>query len=120
MLDRKRVQNLSNDLDRVLKEFAEKNGLSVQTGSIRFSSTDFTVKVKIFDTESGDVEQVEFEKYCSAFNLIKSDYRRPFEHNGKTFKLTGFKPRSPKFPILATNSNGEQYKFQESILIKLK
>jgi len=48
-------------------------------------------------------------KNAGAFNVSNDKYQAVFPHNGRMFTLIGFKPRSPKYPIIAM-TEGKRYK----------
>jgi hypothetical protein len=64
----------------------------------------------------------DFINYASMYGLEPSDLGKEFKSRGKTYRITGFKPRSHKYPILAVNvRTGKAFKFMvEDVKGKLK
>jgi hypothetical protein len=112
---RKAFKNSVKDLE---KEF----GIELNIGNISYNNNSFSTKLKgtVTTTDDGNsisAEEVEFGNLCFRYGLTKDDYKKKIIFNGKTFILTGFKPRSTKYPIIATNiSNGTSYKLPKRAL----
>jgi len=124
MLNRTTLSVLVPQIEQELKAFCDKHNLSVkfQKGNLSHDASNASLTFR-FDVNSNDgksVEQKEFEKYASLFDLKASDYKRKFMSNGKQYTLTGIAPSRPKFPLLGIDERGRTFKFTRSVLEKLK
>lgn len=122
IFNRTNLKTFRDKLDKLLKEFSEENGVKASVGNFTFSDTEFRTQLTVASSNNPEeIEKNKFAKECFLFGLKEEDYGRSFEtYNGK-YKITGFKPRSTKYPIIGTClSTGKSYKFPDSILTKLK
>lgn len=56
--------------------------------------------------------EAEAFKQCAAMLGFKpDDLGRSFKANGRTFKITGYRPRAHRQPIMATTDDGKTYVF---------
>jgi hypothetical protein len=114
-MDRAQVRVASARVNEVLAGLSKELGLSFSTGSIRFDSNGFTTKLtataSASDGSSRTKEAVDFETHAMSFGLKPSDLGHKFTHGGDEFTITGLKPRSSKYPILAKNRMGKTFKF---------
>jgi hypothetical protein len=115
-IDRATCRKLRTELEKVLEPFGKKFGISVTTGSGRFSDNNFTLKIEMATVDKdGNVRNKEAE----AFKLMASVYGLKPEHlntsfktwTGESFEIVGWATRSKKYPILAKNKEGKTFKF---------
>jgi len=111
---------LRAELNDALATVLEKHGLSATLGNMRYGDTHFHCKLEVSCGSSDETDRNEFARHAFAYGLTGDDYGKSFTHDGKSFRIVGFKPRSPKFPIIAENMDGKRFKFQASVLTKLK
>lgn len=121
-MNRNLLKQLKPEIQDALKELSKKHNVDIRCGSASFGSNHATFKLEIsLIGEGGEVmtkEAEDFKLYCYRWGLKESDLGRTFNHFGNTFKITGAKPRSSKYPILAekiTGGTGGTYKFPASI-----
>lgn len=110
------------DVKVALEGVAKKHGVVIQPTKIKYSTDSFELKLEVNKIpENGmSVEQANFEKLCRNYFLKPEDYGRTFQSNGKTMKLIGFLPSGRKYNYLGEDViTGKQYKFTESIIMKL-
>lgn len=110
------------DVKDALKEVAKKYDVVIKPANIKYTTDSFDLKleVKKIPADGKSMEQSDFEKHCGSYFLKPEDYRRTFESNGKTMRLIGFLPRGRKYNYLGEDiATGKQYKFTESIIMKL-
>jgi hypothetical protein len=126
-IDKATCKKIRAELDKVLEPFGRKFGLSVKSGNATYSENNATFKIKIATVDSnGNVQDAEAEAFkmnAFMYGLKPEHLNTTFESwNGETFEIIGLATRSPKFPILATNTKSNKtFKFtaeQVKALIK--
>ena len=53
-----------------------------------------------------------FAKHAARYGLVPTDIGRTFTAKGRAFTVAGCSPRSRKYPILCTDVDGREFKFQ--------
>ena len=108
---------LGVEVERELAALAARHGLTVRRAGGKFGATDFTLKIefKVTDAEAATKsEKHDFEMYCELYNLEPKHYGAVFKSKGQKWKLVGFMPRQPKFPLRAVNvATGQTMFFTE-------
>jgi len=91
----------------------EEVGVHAEVGSMSFESDRATVKVQISVIgEGGEVvtqEAADYDRYREMYDL--PELGSEFVDRGETYTITGFKPRSTKYPVLVTRADGKRFKF---------
>ena len=91
----------------------EEIGIHAETGHISYQDQNATVRVEISVMgENGEVvtkEQTDYDLYREMRGLPERGTE--FRYRGTTYTIAGFKPRSPKYPVLATKADGRTFKF---------
>ena len=122
-MNRTQAKQFRKDLQEALKSVEEQYDGEISLGGIGFSSSGASVKVTLKENPSDgkSIEQAEFEKFAFSFGLKKEDYREAFQFQGKSYRIVGFKIKSPKYPILgeAIGTN-KVSKFPETVLSQFK
>jgi hypothetical protein len=108
---------LREDINQALKEVGEKHNVSLNTGNCSYDAQQATFKLGVVaNSEDGKVvtkSELDFYEHCESFGLSKADFGKKYKVNGKVCEINGLKPRSYKFPILATDiKTGVCYKFK--------
>lgn len=121
MLTKKEFAAFRQETEQALQAIAEKYNVNIKAGNISYTNTNFNLKLEVTKKDIGgkSFEQVEFEKYCFLYGLKPEDYKKQFTLDGKTFTLTGFKPRARKMPVVAISQDGKGYKFGEDTVKRL-
>ena len=100
------LDEFRNDFENQMKGMEAKYGFKISLGSMSYSSNQFTSKVTVTDTAGGNADDAEGKQSLKSdgwkFNLTEKDYNKRFGYNGKQWELKGLKPRSRKYPIIAT------------------
>lgn len=110
-MDKATVKALAAEMEAALKAVAEKNGVTIKFGGGKYDPTAGTFNPKV-TVELPDAKKREFEAYCGIYGLEPEDFGKSFTVGGKTFTVSGLASgRSSKYPILAMNSNGKEFKF---------
>ncbi len=118
MLTKKEFQQFRQEADEVLSQLAEKYDINIKAGNISYNKSSFNLKIEATKKEVNgkSFEQAEFEKYCLIYDLQPEDYNREFVYAGKKYNITGFKPRSRKYPVLVKCDDGKTYKFTKEMV----
>jgi hypothetical protein len=116
--DKETVKQLRAELQNALNAVAQKHGLVVGLGTIRFGASEFGVRLKV-STKSNSSQvnattnTVEFEDLkrhgmhrCPGLDITKT---YSFAKLGD-IKFVGFHERRYKFPFTVQTSNGKRYK----------
>ena len=113
--DHPSIRTLRAEIQAALNTVAVRHQLSLKVGSCRFSHTAATLKLEaaVINAKTGVVESREredFKLHASRFGLTAADLDKVFDYAGRTFTISGLRPRAYSKPILAT-SQGLTYKF---------
>ena len=113
---RTELNSFRTDFASAVAKLEKQYKVEIGIGNISYTDQSFTSKLKVTKTVTSTGKrisgaEVEFGNFCKRFGLEPKDFKKKFSYNGSQFELTGFKPRSPKFPIIATKiSDGGSYK----------
>jgi hypothetical protein len=119
------LRHMRNDINEALKSVCDKYGVSITIGNIKFSTIEFTTKMRCVITNNVgglpsvqlQAEQVVFNEYCHRYNLQLTDFGAKFNFGSDKYEICGIKRSSHKYPILVKNLNtGKLFKFQENIV----
>lgn len=111
------VREIAADIKEALAAVEAKHGITFTTGGVSYNDSTFRVKVEAALGRGVDVGKKDWDTYCRRFGFEPEHYGKKFTSNGREFTVSGIKPRSSKYPILATSSNGKTYKFHTSALL---
>ena len=102
-------------MDEALKGLAE-IGVSATASRITYSGKTATVKVEIaIINEDGTVASKAAQDY-RLYQEMRDlpDLGTTFRSGGRTYRISGFAPRSTRFPVLAERDDGKTFKFPVS------
>jgi hypothetical protein len=116
--DRATVRQILAECEEALRPIAEKHGLTLDRKGRTYHHDALPVMYQFLVAEKDEDGNVlsavakDFVKMASLYGLSSDDLGREFKSGGDTFRVTGLKPRSRKYPILAENvKTGKTYKF---------
>jgi hypothetical protein len=130
--DKSNLKTLRADIDAAFAAIRQKHGVSISIGNISYSPEKATSRLTLVAVGDPSLAsdpraaaavkmQGEFKLYAPSFGLTAEQYGATIKHGRDTYKLVGFSPRSPRFPILATNiANGKTFKLPESAIVSLQ
>lgn len=126
--DRASVRQILAECEEALRPVAEKYGLTLDRKGKTYYQDALPVMYQLLVTkmdEDGNVLSADakaFQEQAFLYGLEPSDLGREFKSRGDTFRITGLKPRSRKYPVLAKNvKTGKTFKFPaESVKAGLK
>jgi len=110
------------DFNKVVKELEDKYKVDISMGRISYSTTSFSSKMEVVRSQSEDGSKIDiafekFKEHATYMGLKDSDYGRVFTSGRKKYRITGIKPRSPKYPIIAEDvKSGTSYKFPIGVI----
>jgi hypothetical protein len=117
-LTRNVVRNIASDVESALADIAAKYNVVIERGGASFTSDNATLKLKISTISADGVinsaEATDFNTYKTVYGVTKN-LGESFYHNGTKYTITGLKPRSKKYPVIATNGS-RSYKFPISTI----
>ena len=121
MFTKKQFEEFKHDTEQAMKALAEKYGVNIKPGKIKYAENNFTLELEIAKQEVNgqSFEQAEFGKYCHLFGLKPEDYLREFSYIGKTYMLTGFSLRATKMPIVAKCADGREYRLSRDFVTSM-
>jgi hypothetical protein len=110
------VRQISNEIETAIQEVAKKHGIILKRGNCRFSSSTFSLKIEAaVVAQDGTVqskERKDFEFFAKFIGLDPSILDKTFTLSGKRYKVTGYLPRSKRYPILCQDlQTGRGIKF---------
>jgi len=112
------VREILEECQKALAPIAEKYGLTLDRKGRTYQHDALPVMFQLLikeTTEDGTVLTAagkDFQKYAALYGLKAEDFGREFRHQGETFRISGFKPKSRKYPVLADNvKTGKTFKF---------
>lgn len=109
--DKQNLKSVRIDIDAALKTVADKYGIKLSIGTIRFDGNQFNTKLSAAtDTAISATIAVN-----EMFGLAPIGTR--FIAQGVIFEVTKHEPSRPKYPIVAKRSNGKLYKFTNQRVI---
>lgn len=114
-LDRTAVRRINDDIQSALDAVAKRYGVQIKVGNSRFSNTNCTTKIDISTVNEGGTvmtkEATDFNRFATSFGITKK-LGDTFDFRYDRYEITGLKPRSSKYPVLAKSlSNGKTFKF---------
>lgn len=126
--EREQVEQMRAEVEAALAKIGKKHGSVFVLGNITFTGGNaWRAKVESVPTKSEpgftgkDPNLIKLEndmvRHGYKFNLSEKDLGTKFVAHGTTYTVIGLKPRSYKYPVIATSPTGKMYKFKASIVI---
>jgi len=111
-LDRQTLEIVRAKMEEALAAL-EEIGIHAETGHISYQDRSATVRVEISVLgEGGEVvtkEAANYDLYREMRGLPERGTQ--FTSRGSTYTITGYSPRSRKYPVIATRADGRDFKF---------
>lgn len=109
-----KIEKIDRQLQKAFMEIAEKHGLNVKRGNIRYSESGFKYTGLEFNIISPDgldaVESNQFKTYAPLHGIKASALGKTFNDSGDVLRLVGFKNRNRKDKFLLEDQNGNRFK----------
>jgi len=110
-ISRNEVKKLRDELEKVLDKFNKTSDIKMELGNAKFGD-EVTFKFtgrKLVNGQIVSKESTDFLKFQYKHGLKEHALNYEFTHAGKSIKIVGYKPRSPKYSI-TYEENGRSYK----------
>ncbi len=114
--DKSNLEQVRAVINAALKTAMADLGLSSSIAKITYGERDFHCKLTVVCGSETDAARREFEKFAPLMGIDVDAFGKVFMVNGQMFEAVGIKPRSPKYPIIGEDENGEKYKFSADVL----
>ena len=116
MIDKAKLRNIASDIEAAIQEVGKKHGVQLKRGNASYTDTNFTLKIEGAAIDSsGEIlsrEKQDFMYYALSYGLSPDDFGKTFISRGRTFKISGLKPKASKYSILAEEvGTGKSFKF---------
>ena len=110
--DRNQIKQIHKDINDALAIVARKHGmLSLTTATLRFDETRFKVTVNGIASLDAFTQVTPVLSIGDTINPNSLIGRVFISGNGTKFTVSDYKSNRPKYPIVAKNASGTQYKF---------
>jgi len=110
-LTRSDVKTVHAAVRAALQGVADQFGLTYTGGRVNFSDAEMRGSFTLAAVAASGIP-ADFIKHCGAYGLKPEDFGAEFVSNGRTFTITGIKPRRHKYPISGKGAQGGNYKFE--------
>lgn len=112
--DKQNLKSLRSDIDKAIKEVADKHGISLSIGSISFTQDRFTTRLTALtksSTEKSTSTKINTGTITNpaAFQFSGFKIGDKFKHNTKLLKVVGYNPRKPKNCVELVDQNGKKF-----------
>ena len=112
---RSEINPIRARIQEKLNELGKEMGITILlSSSATYTENDFTTKITV--TKAGSVNEAKelIFKKNTKWTPYADLYGKTITSRGRTFTINGFKPRSSKYPIIATSPDGQSYKFSRA------
>lgn len=119
--DRSNLKDLRAEISAALTAVAQKHGISLEITNIRFSSNEFSTKLKAYtNTQSPVVPYIPIPGASTSPSIFnRSLIGKKFRFRGNEYTIADLKPSRPKYPVVGVSARGARYKFPENVLNNL-
>lgn len=115
--DRVSLRILRTDLEKAISEVANKHGITIDMGAMRFSESEFRTKLIATTSSSAEVAQAKTDssaddlaKLSAMHDLPENLLGRKITVQGSRFTISGAKLSRRKYPFSVTGAKGGKYK----------
>lgn len=117
MITNEKINSIQRKIKQLITEVEKEEQVKITFGSCRYSDVDYkstmTVKSIAKDTQTKKANKSQDTMLSKSYGFSGNIIGKTFVSGFKTFKITEFKTRNRKFPIIAS-CLGKSYKFQVS------
>jgi hypothetical protein len=118
--NRENVEEIRESIKEALRFVQEKHNILFDFDKITYEDSKFSCKLNCYANKDKviDPARAEFMAHCKEFGYLETDFHKPFFFKEVGYLITGLKPANRKYPILATNRAGKQFKFPLDIPLR--
>lgn len=111
--DHNNLRLLRTEIEGKLNEVLKGYGLAADLGRITFGAAEARTKLTLTIPGSAarPSNKDKWAVYCYGFGLTPEYFGRTFHFKNCKYTISGISPKSRRFPVLATNADGTEYKF---------
>jgi len=118
MIDSNKINTVQRKIKEAIAQIEKDEEVKISFGTSRYTKADYktTMTVKTTATDEKTVKAVDSvdELMSKRYGFSENIVGKSFTVNSGTYKVTGFKTRNRKYPIIAINADGKSYKFVPS------
>jgi hypothetical protein len=107
------IRALDEEAERVLKEYFESRGITVEPARGSYGDGYAELKFRFTNASSDGApagsEAEAFRLYASTFGLKPEDLGRSVQQGGKTLTIVGLRSRAPRKPLVLKGEDGKTY-----------
>jgi hypothetical protein len=110
--DQVTVRDIASAMEKALQAVAAEYGVAISRGNGRFDSAELKVGfvVRITDQSGTPTISPTAQSYANAIGA-RDFFGRKFTLDEWEYTVTDFKPKSKRYPVLCTRSDGKRFKF---------
>lgn len=122
MFNSSTLNDLRNDLDKVLSSYGMNNGMDFQVGRISYTDKYANISMKVYLSGNNvDGAESEFNDIASRMGIPKEWYKKRVSIKNKMYTIVGLNSRAKKFPVVLEGDDGSSIRTNlESVKINLK
>ena len=114
-LDKPTVKYIRKRLQATLMPLAKELGVVIDFGSCTFQTSNCRIQLKVAvldpDGEPVTEEADAFRRSAKLFGFEPADLGAEFIVQGQTYTISGLRPKSRKYPVIARAGNSKDYKY---------
>jgi len=112
------AKKIRKEIDSFIPSIQKKTGLNVDLGNASYSDDEITFKLTLRLANALPKEEkslISHNEYRKVYSfLMELDLNKTYDSgNGKSYRLTGYKPRASKKPFIITDQNNNQFIISE-------
>lgn len=113
-MNRDKVKLVHDKIRRALRQIEAEEGVKISFSTCRFDNTHYTSRMEVLSTDV-KVSADRFLTLSKGLGFSENVIGKTFNDNkGNRYTITDIKTRSPKYPVVASCSDGKSYKFSTS------
>jgi|AntRauTorcE11897_2_1112592.scaffolds.fasta_scaffold01266_4 hypothetical protein len=120
MITKTKISKVQRQIKSAIRKIEQENSVQISFGTARYNDIDYKSTMTVKTTEKSaktiKVTNSENTSLSKLFGFDKNIVGETFRSNGKEFKITEFKTRNRKYPIIATTLDGRGYKFSPMVI----
>lgn len=110
-MNRDKVKSVHDKINRALRQIEIEEGVSIKFSTCRYDNTKYTSRMEVHSNDLRITES-KFLTLSRKIGFSENIVGKSFSDNkGNTYTINDIKDRSPKYPVIASCSDGRSYKF---------